>query len=136
MPALTSAMAHALIFILSRTLERNARSPVLRLIGDAEKYMWCFLEQLDICCPLLEYEHWELLERFITQTAFAGGCLRFRTPRYGSIAIVIRLWDACFETLDDVTLTPLQIVYFKKCSDSMLELKRSMKGRDAGKETM
>ena len=133
MPALTPAMAHA--YILSRTLQRSACSPALRLIEDAEKYIWCFLEQLDICGTFLQFRQYEILELFITQTAFAGGCMRFRKPGSENIPYVIRLWDDCFKALDDVTLTPLQILYFKKCSDSMLELKKLMKDKNAGKES-
>jgi hypothetical protein len=134
MPTLTPAMAHA--YILSRTLQRNARSPALRLIEDVEKYMWCFLDEVNSCVTLLEEEQFNVLEQFITQTALARGCLGFRTPIYDVIYNVIRLWDKCFKALDDVTITPLQIVYFKKCSDSMLKLKVLMKDKDAGKESV
>ena len=116
MPTRTPATARkytARGYIISLNLERSARPPALRLIANVALHIDRFEEQFRN--TLLEPEQSKVLSDLIFETMYAFD---------EDIPKVIRLWDECFKAFDDVTLTPLQIVHFKKCSDSMLELKK------------
>lgn len=113
MPTRTRITARARILDLN--LKRSAQSPVLRLIENVASHIDRFEWQFLICHTLLEPEQSIVLSNLIFETLYSFN---------GDIPKVIRLWDECFKAFDDVTLTPLQIVHFKKCSDSMLELKK------------
>ena len=113
MPTRTRITARARILDLN--LKRSAQSPVLRLIENVASHIDRFEWQFLICHTLLEPEQSKVLSDLIFETMYAFD---------EDIPKVIRLWDECFKAFDDVTLTPLQIVHFKKCSDSMLELKK------------
>ena len=113
MPTRTRITARARI--LDPNLKRSAQSPVLRLIENVASHIDHFEWQFLICHTLLEPEQSIVLSNLIFETLYSFN---------GDIPKVIRLWDECFKAFDDVTLTPLQIVHFKKCSDSMLELKK------------